>query len=294
MSIVSCPACGKHTSTHADTCPNCGHVHGVKDFPILRGTFSLLGRLLVRPGRIAKRLVWIFLVGLAMYAYHWWKTPAFIFPPRGYGMPEAARQRNMEYILDVFKHGQAEDSPCGYAMRSTGQWEVHPVYEECNSFYGSGLAAVKQDGLWGFIDKKGAVVVNPKFVRTHGFWRANYAAVAVAKSAPRRYKHNQEKYFLSSDLLWGFIDINGKWSVEPQFEDAGSFSEGVAPVKKDDRWGYINEDGYVVIALQFYMASEFERGAARVVRESPPEIWLRPVWNTIDRTGQILDENLDR
>ena len=43
----------------------------------------------------------------------------------------------------------------------------------------------------------------------------------------------------TADGLWGFADAEGKWVIQPQFEEVNQFNEGLAPVKKDGKWGYI-------------------------------------------------------
>ncbi|RBL88142.1 WG repeat-containing protein [Chitinophaga flava] len=45
----------------------------------------------------------------------------------------------------------------------------------------------------------------------------------------------------------GLKNIKDRWQVEPQFEEIGNFSEGLAKVKLNDNWGYINRNGDVVI-----------------------------------------------
>jgi hypothetical protein len=45
---------------------------------------------------------------------------------------------------------------------------------------------------------------------------------------------------------WGYIDPEGKVVIEPQYDEAGSFSEGVARVgiyDKDYKWGFIDRVG---------------------------------------------------
>ena len=37
----------------------------------------------------------------------------------------------------------------------------------------------------------------------------------------------------------GFIDKTGAFVINPQFDDAESFSEGLAAVEIDDKWGFI-------------------------------------------------------
>jgi hypothetical protein len=52
--------------------------------------------------------------------------------------------------------------------------------------------------------------------------------------------------------------------VEPQYEDADYFSDGLAAVKKDGKWGYIDEEGKMVIEPQFDYAGTFSEGVAVV------------------------------
>ena len=42
---------------------------------------------------------------------------------------------------------------------------------------------------------------------------------------------------------WGFIDHTGKEIIPLKYDDAGSFSEGLAPVKLDGKWGQIDKNG---------------------------------------------------
>lgn len=40
-------------------------------------------------------------------------------------------------------------------------------------------------------------------------------------------------------MKWGYMDYSGKWIIEPQFEEALGFYEGVAAVRQDGKYGYI-------------------------------------------------------
>ena len=42
---------------------------------------------------------------------------------------------------------------------------------------------------------------------------------------------------------WGFVDPNGKLVINPQFDEAESFANGLARVKMDGRFGYVNASG---------------------------------------------------
>ena len=45
---------------------------------------------------------------------------------------------------------------------------------------------------------------------------------------------------------YGFIDKSGKMVIEPQFDNAEPFSEGLAQVEKDGKLGFIDKSGKVV------------------------------------------------
>lgn len=66
---------------------------------------------------------------------------------------------------------------------------------------------------------------------------------------------------------WGYIDQNGKVVIPFTYEEeADNFSEGLALVKKDGKSGYIDKKGDVVIPFQFDGANKFRTGLAAVNR----------------------------
>ncbi|MFM7794047.1 MAG: WG repeat-containing protein, partial [Microcystis panniformis] len=67
---------------------------------------------------------------------------------------------------------------------------------------------------------------------------------------------------------YGYIDKTGKTVIEPQFEQAGNFSSGLAPIKINNKWGYINKQGKIIISPQFDSASEFAQGLAVVGKDT--------------------------
>ena len=54
--------------------------------------------------------------------------------------------------------------------------------------------------------------------------------------------------------------------VAPTYEDAGSFGEGLAAVKKDGKWGYIDKTGKAVIDFKYDYAGTFNEGYAVAAR----------------------------
>ena len=67
---------------------------------------------------------------------------------------------------------------------------------------------------------------------------------------------------VSNGTNFGFVDQGGNVKLDYTYEDAKSFSEGLAPVKVGGRWGYINERGSLVIDAIFDDAQPFRNGIA--------------------------------
>jgi serine/threonine-protein kinase len=63
---------------------------------------------------------------------------------------------------------------------------------------------------------------------------------------------------------WGYIDSTGNMVIEPQFDNAYEFSDGIATVRIADKWGFIDMTGQHVIDPQFDDTWAFYGGIARV------------------------------
>jgi hypothetical protein len=92
------------------------------------------------------------------------------------------------------------------------------VYERARVPH-SGLAPVMKDGAWGFVEKNGRVAIPFTFedaLAQHFLY--GLAAVKVRGK-------------------WGFVDRRGDFVVKPYFDRVLPFSEGLAPVKLEEKWG---------------------------------------------------------
>jgi len=99
-----------------------------------------------------------------------------------------------------------------------GQYTGH-TFEDARPFSAEGYAAVRQNGLWGFIDTDGNVVIDFKFDDALSFGQ-HLAAVEI-------------------DGLWGYISIIGQVVIAPEYLEAKSFSNGSAPVRTQRGWQII-------------------------------------------------------
>jgi len=121
-----------------------------------------------------------------------------------------------------------------------------------------------------------AVVAAMVIVAAAGYWWLNRPT--------EWYKpDNSGLYPISVNGKYGFMDRSGKTIITPQFDRAGTFSEGLASVRAGTKWGYINTKGAVVITPQFDDAMTFRYGRA-AVKLCCGSFWSR---NAGDRFGFI-------
>ncbi|MBP8214173.1 MAG: WG repeat-containing protein [Propionivibrio sp.] len=72
--------------------------------------------------------------------------------------------------------------------------------------------------------------------------------------------------------------LSGCQTTGPRYKNAGSYSEGLAPVQSSSgRWGYINQKNQWVIQPKFDEAKEFKDGRAAVK--------VKGKWGYINKRG---------
>ena len=156
-------------------------------------------------------------------------------------------------------------SPWGYVDTSSFKNGLVPVYalNPGWSFLTDAVLQGRSRYLWGYIDRRGRVVIPLKYDSASNFSEC-LAEVKIGQKS-------------------GFINLSGKMVIEPTFSGfVSSFSEGLAEVKIDEKSGYIDRTGKIVIPPQFEEGGSFFDGLASVK--------IQDKWGAIDRTGQIVIE----
>jgi len=95
--------------------------------------------------------------------------------------------------------------------------DIH--FDDARPFNTTGYAAVKRNGLWGFIDSRGEIVFEPQFEDARSFSQ-HLAGVRI------------ENY-------WGYISHRGEVVIEPMFLEARDFYNGSAPVRTMQGWRFV-------------------------------------------------------
>jgi len=92
---------------------------------------------------------------------------------------------------------------------------------------------------------------------------------------------------VKKDGKLGFVNKEGKYVIEPQFYFGYDFSEGMALVYKDGKWGFVNKEGKIVIEPQFDWAGNFSEGMAAVKKDGK--------WGFVNKEGKyVIEPHFDR
>jgi hypothetical protein len=210
------------------------------------------------------------------------------------------------------------DGPCKFGyMDKQLNIVIKPQFDRAEDF-SDGLALVQLKNKWGFIDRTGKFAIEPRFKEARSFSdglafaamghyiRLGYINkkgkfIQMPDEVERFGPHSEGLISVKIDDKWGFINIEGKIVIEPQFEPdineyrddvyQASFANGLAAAKSKGKWGFINREGKFVIAPKFDKARQFNGNIAAVS--------VNGKWGLINRAGEFVqpamfDEVQDR
>ena len=81
---------------------------------------------------------------------------------------------------------------------------------------------------------------------------------------------------------WGFINKHGDYLVQSQFDRVDKFSEGLAAVLIGGKWGFIDKQGHFAVNPQLHSAERFSEGLAVALDCETSK------WGYIDRQGHYV------
>lgn len=155
--------------------------------------------------------------------------------------------------------GRGKNQKWGFIDKK-GVFVIQPKFEEAD-YFSEGVAPIRMGPLgsdtWGLINKNGDFVNNPRY----GWIQPMSEGLSVF--LPKKGNHDENKY--------GFMNKNGEIVIQPQFDRVKDFSEGLAGVclrpkskDADDACGYIDRTGKFKINPIFTFADSFYLGIAMV------------------------------
>lgn len=102
---------------------------------------------------------------------------------------------------------------------------------------------------------------------------------------------NNDRICVKIGDQWGFIDVNGNVIIDPCLKNPSKFNGGLLPVNDNGLWGYLNPNGEWAIQPQFVIALPFSEGFATVGLMD--ENLTHPVYSIINHTGRTITQFRD-
>lgn len=159
------------------------------------------------------------------------------------------------------------DGKWGY-MNNEGETMIAPVYDRASPF-SEDLADVRLKEKLIYLDRSG----NPVFELSglHLLGHPFHDGLAVIQDGTSVYivdRSGKKMFATITDAAMtisdfsenlsrisgvqndGFIDTSGKWAIPSVYDQAHSFSQGIAAVRKGEQWGYIDKSGKLIIDFQ--------------------------------------------
>ncbi len=183
------------------------------------------------------------------------------------GVGDAKDKNKNSILLLAGKTGEA------YKYYDINGKEVFGDYAFAGRFRNNVAAVKDANGKWSFIDGTGKEITDKTFedVILNEFDECAPKGMIIAKENGKYHIYNPDmekvgafscdyaKAFVSNDQyaafksgdLWGFVDSTGKIVINPQYEDAKSFSNDMGAVKIDGKWTFISPQNEIVISETF-------------------------------------------
>jgi hypothetical protein len=210
-------------------------------------------------------------------------------------------------VDDVTLKPAQQGGKWGY-VDAAGTFVITPQFDSVDPF-SEGVAAVELNKRFGYIGTDGHFVIQPKYFRAEPFkegfawvmtrkpWtpfgtgeygfvarlgqgtfidhsgrevRRPFPIAGISNFSEGLAAVRPGKVSEGYSGKVGYLNVEGKWSIKPQFDEARDFSEGLAAVNRGakghmgGKWGYIGKDGAVAIPFQYDFASQFRDGQACV------------------------------
>jgi WG containing repeat len=186
-------------------------------------------------------------------------------------------------LSKVFRNGLAKvkvNGKYGF-VDETGKFVIPAKLTDVYNFgFDPQITPAQSGGKWGYIDRQGKFIIPPQFTEVFNFDR-RFNSLAMVKI----------------DNKYGFIDRRGKIVVPARFDEIydntpynggvgvlnyfdSLRNDGLVPARIGTKWGYINTHGIVTIPIRFDRANSFIYGVA--------EVQVGKRISYLDRQGKIL------
>jgi len=208
--------------------------------------------------------------------------------------------------LEAFKLSAKEGSKCSngfiiikdnyskfYHVNKKGKPITTKTWDEAGEF-SEGLAMVKENGKYGFVDTVGKKVIDIKYDVVSNFSKA----AAMVKSSNEFFLINKKgeaigtaKYEaagvpdngtfpVQKDKLAGLIDSKGNTIIDFKYNSILYMSEDRVWAAKDGKWGLLDNKGKALTEFIYQAAYDFKDGYARVM--------LNDKFGLVNKSGKLV------
>lgn len=138
---------------------------------------------------------------------------------------------------------------------------IKPKYDDAWGFNETGLAKVKLNNQFGFVNMKGELVIPFQYTDAQGFYRG-LSGVQVNKK-------------------WGYIDSTGKMVIPAIYDKVLIYRDGWACVSIGSKWGFVDKNGVVIIPIEYDYLGFWNDGKVSAKKDGATYF--------IDKTGKKID-----
>ncbi len=153
-----------------------------------------------------------------------------------------------------------------------GEWKIKPKYDDASDFK-NGIARVELGGKWIEVNVDGNPVK-----------RATWSALAPVSDGLRLVREGDR-------IGWLTVDDKPAFAYR-KYDDARSFSCGLAAVRVDGFWGYLDKSGNLAIRAVFNSARDFRDDLAWVMTNEGDTGYINAkgefVWKSAPRPKMVL------
>lgn len=188
--------------------------------------------------------------------------------------------RNGEMVIPA-QYDAAENFSCGYGVVKINSKQyfidangnIKTTSSEVDDIPGDGFwnnyARVKKSGSYGLVDRNLNLVVQPIYYRLYNAGDNGLLA-----------------YKLSSSAKYGYLNTKGETVIQPAYDDAQEFVDGVAVVYVNGKYGAINSSGqYVINPTYDGLVSAFSN---RIMFQKKDESSSFYSYGLLDLSGKVV------
>lgn len=124
-----------------------------------------------------------------------------------------------------------------------------------------------------------AVIMDSK--ENYGFYNMNAEKVEIKPQYQEAWSFQEGLALIKKDDKWGYIKTDGSFAIKPTYDDGWGFSDGLAKVQKGDKFGFINAQNQVIIPIKYEDSHHWFNDGFGSLKQNGK-------WALVDKKGKVL------